>query len=169
VETAELVKVRYPHTTLEGPTEGVCECKMDGEVYMDSYLHGIEWIGSCFMVTWIVFKNHLLEVGITQNHRETMARRTLTTVGLFYILTCEDPLNRNSIEIKFGWGPGHIWLHTTFEGMWPHYMILEVSRDGLKMFSLELSQFHGHGSWLVCEVGPSRKLLPSTSMPLHTW
>ena len=23
--------------------------------------------GSCFMVTWIIFENHLLEVGLTQN------------------------------------------------------------------------------------------------------
>ena len=27
---------------------------------------------SCFMVTWIIFKNHLLEVGLAQN-QETMA------------------------------------------------------------------------------------------------
>ena len=25
----------------------------------------------------------------------------------------------------------HIWLHTTLEGPWPHYMVSEVSRDGL--------------------------------------
>ena len=31
-------------------------------------------------------------------------------------------------------------------------MILEVSWDGLRTLSFELSQFHGHGSWLVCEV-----------------
>ena len=35
-------------------------------------------------------KNHLLEVGLTQN-RETMALRTLTTVDLFYFIMCEDP------------------------------------------------------------------------------
>ena len=38
---------------------------------------------SCFIVTWIIFKNHLLEVGLIQN-RETMTLWTLTTVGLFY-------------------------------------------------------------------------------------
>jgi hypothetical protein len=49
-------------TTLEGPTEYV---KMqDGcKVYMDSYMSSN---GSCFMVTWTIFKNHLLEVGLTQ-------------------------------------------------------------------------------------------------------
>ena len=31
-------------------------------------------------------------------------------------------------------------------------MILEVSWDGLCTLSFGLSQFHGHGSWLVCEV-----------------
>jgi hypothetical protein len=45
--------------------------------------------GSCFMVTWIVFKNHLLEVGLLQN-RETMALRILTTVDLFRFIMCED-------------------------------------------------------------------------------
>ena len=53
------------------------------EVYMDSYMASN---GSCFMITWVVFKNHLLEVGLTQN-RETMA---LTTVGLVYFIMCED-------------------------------------------------------------------------------
>ena len=28
--------------------------------------------------------------------------------------------------LLIGWGPGHIWLHSTIEGPWPHYMILEV-------------------------------------------
>ena len=39
--------------------------KVDMDLYMASN-------GSCFMVTWIIFKKHLLEVGLTQN-RETMA------------------------------------------------------------------------------------------------
>jgi hypothetical protein len=58
------------------------ECK----AYMESY-----------MVTWTIFKNHLLEVGLTQNE-ETMALRTLITVGLFYFIMCEDPANRNSLK-----------------------------------------------------------------------
>ena len=39
---------------------------------------------SSFMVAWTVFKNQLLEVGLTQNHWETMALQTLTFVDLFY-------------------------------------------------------------------------------------
>jgi hypothetical protein len=46
--------------------------------------------GSYFMVIWIIFKNHLLEVGLTQNW-ETIALRTLTMVGLFYFIMREDP------------------------------------------------------------------------------
>jgi hypothetical protein len=42
------------------------------------------------MVTWIIFKNHLLEVGLTQN-RETMALLMLTTDDVFYFIMCEDP------------------------------------------------------------------------------
>ena len=42
------------------------------------------------MVTWIIFKNHLLKVGLTHN-RETTALRMLTTIDLFYSIMCEDP------------------------------------------------------------------------------
>ena len=46
------------HTTLEGPAEYVND-KMDVKVYMDFYVASN---GSGFMVTWTIFKNHLLEV-----------------------------------------------------------------------------------------------------------
>ena len=61
-------------------TNGGCECEMDVKLYMVSYS---ALNGSCFMITWTVFKSHLLEVGLTQN-RETMALWMLTTVDLFY-------------------------------------------------------------------------------------
>ena len=41
------------------------------------------------MVTWTIFKNHLLEVGLTQN-REIMTLQTLKTVDLFYFIMRED-------------------------------------------------------------------------------
>ena len=56
----------------------------------------------------------------------------------------------NLIEIAFGRGPGHTWLHTW--GFVTHYMILEVSWDGLWTLPFGLSQFRNHGSWLMCEV-----------------
>ena len=58
-------------------------CKVDMHSYLASK-------GSYFMVTWTVFKNHLSEVGMTQNW-ETMAVRTPTTVDLFYFIMREDP------------------------------------------------------------------------------
>ena len=57
------------------------------KVYMDSSLASN---GPCFMVTWAIFKNHFLEVGLIQN-RETKALQTLTTTGLFYFIMHEDP------------------------------------------------------------------------------
>ena len=63
------------HTALEGLTEYMNGCK----VYIYSYM---ALNGSCFMVTWTIFNNHLLEIGLTQNW-ETMTLRTLTTVDLF--------------------------------------------------------------------------------------
>ena len=50
------------------------------KVYMDSYKVSN---GSCFMIILTIFENHLLEVGLTQNHWETMALRMLTTIDLF--------------------------------------------------------------------------------------
>ena len=46
------------------------------------------------------------------------------TFGIYQILfdyiMCEDPHESKFIEIAFGWGPNHIWLHTTLEDPWPH-------------------------------------------------
>jgi hypothetical protein len=57
------------HTTLEGPTEYVNAMQDGCKVHVDSYMASN---GSCFMVTWTIFKNHLLEEGLTQNHWEIM-------------------------------------------------------------------------------------------------
>ena len=78
-------------------TNGACECKTDVKsTWVPSYMASN---ASCFMVTWSIFKNHLLEVGgLTQNRRETMALRTFTAIGLFYIIMCEDLHDRNSLK-----------------------------------------------------------------------
>jgi hypothetical protein len=55
------------------------ECK----VYMDSYIASN---GSCFMVTWTIFNNHLLEVGLPQNW-ETDALWNLTTITISCVRT----------------------------------------------------------------------------------
>jgi hypothetical protein len=117
-------------------------------IHMDSYMASI---GSCFILTWIVFKNHFLEVGLTPN-RETMALRTLTTVDLFYFYHAW-----RSMWIGIHWNS--IWLraqsYMTSHYTWGYVTTLhdlEVSWDGFWTLSFGLSQFHGHGSWLVCEV-----------------
>jgi hypothetical protein len=57
------------------------------QVDMDSYMASS---GTCFMVTWTIVKNHVLEAGLTPNHWETIAFRMLTTNGLLYFIMCED-------------------------------------------------------------------------------
>jgi hypothetical protein len=91
---------RSHHTMLEGPTEYVYARWMwTCEVYMDSFLHGIEmdhvsWSLGLFSI------NHLLEVNPPQNW-ETMALWMLTIVKLFYLIVVTDP-------------QGVVWSH-----MWP--------------------------------------------------
>jgi hypothetical protein len=71
------------HTTLEGTMEYICECKIGVKsTWIQSYMTSN---GSCFMVTWTISKNHLLEVGQTQN-RESMALGMFTIVDLFYFI-----------------------------------------------------------------------------------
>jgi hypothetical protein len=41
------------------------------------------------MLTWTIFKNNLLKVGLTQN-QDTMALQMFTTVDLFYLIMFED-------------------------------------------------------------------------------
>ena len=60
---------------------------MDVKVYMDSYMASN---GPYFVVIWTIFKNHLLEVGLTQN-QEIIALRMLTAINLFYSVMREDP------------------------------------------------------------------------------
>ena len=147
VEKAEPVQVRYFTLCLRDQQSMWMQ---DGcKVYMDSYMTST---GSCFMVTWTIFKNHLLEVGLIQNW-ETMALRTLTTIDLFYFnhvwgLT-QIEIYYISIWLRARW---HMTSHYTWEDPWPHNMILEASRDGLWILSFGLSQDRGHGFWLVCEV-----------------
>ena len=59
VEMAELVQVHFTRRLRVQRSM----CMQDGcKAYMDSYMTSN---GSCFMVTWTIFKNHLLEVGLT--------------------------------------------------------------------------------------------------------
>ena len=87
VEEAEMVQVCFTPCLRDQRTNGVCECKVDVE---STWIPTWHPNGSCFMVTWTILKNHLLEVGLTQN-RETMALQMLVTVDLLCFNMCEDP------------------------------------------------------------------------------
>ena len=129
-------------------TNKVCECKMDAKSTWILTWHPMDH------VSWslrLFSQNHFLEVGLTLN-RETTALQTLTTINSFCIIMVENPHEQFFFEIALGRGPRHIWLHTTLEGPWLHYMILEMCWHGLCILSFGLSQFHGHASRLVCEV-----------------
>ena len=77
------------------------EWMRDGcEVYVDSYVASN---GSCFMVTWSIFKNHLLEVGLTQNRRSWHFGRSQPVIYSILLIMCEDPA-----WIKIHWNS--IWL-----------------------------------------------------------
>ena len=81
------------------------------KVYMGSYMAPDE---SCFMVTWVIFINDMLEVGLTQN-LETMGLRDLTTVELLHFIMCEYPtwieMYWNSIWLR---AQTHITSHYTW-------------------------------------------------------
>ena len=62
------------------------------KVYVDPYMASN---GSCFMVTWTVFKYHLLEVGLTQ----LGDAGTLNAQDRVYHLSCvRTCMNRNSLK-----------------------------------------------------------------------
>ena len=135
------------HTTLEGPPEYVNARWM---WCLHGFLHDINWI---------MFHGHL-----DYFQKPPLVGRRDTKLGdpgtpnahnrwfiLFYHVWRPTwiEIHWNSIWLRVR---SHMTSHTTLEDLWPHYMILEVSWDGLWTLSFGLSQFHGHGSWLMCEV-----------------
>ena len=79
MEKAELVQVHFTQCLRDQQSK----CMQDGwKVYMDFYMPSN---GSCFTVTSTIFKNHLLEVGLTQNQKIT-ALRNLTIIDLLYFI-----------------------------------------------------------------------------------
>ena len=51
------------------------------KVYMESYVVSNK---SCFMITWTILKNHLLEVGLTQNQDHGTPKSHNRSFILFY-------------------------------------------------------------------------------------
>jgi hypothetical protein len=103
------------------------------KIYMDSYMASN---GSGFMVTWTIFKNHLLEVGLTQ-FQETMALWNRTTIDLSHFIMCEDlgwiEIHWNCIRLR-AWS--HIydlrsrdhttWFWKCFETTFGHFLLAQL-------------------------------------------
>ena len=124
------------------------------KVYMDSYMTSN---GSCFMMTWIIFKNRLLELGQTQN-QETMALMNLITIDLLIFIMCKDPawleIHWNSIWLR-------AWSYTT-----SHYTRRPVVT--LHWFWKYLGTAFGHSLWALT-ISWSRLLARAWSGAREKW
>ena len=80
------------------------------KVYMDSYMASNE---SWFMITWTIFKNHLLEVGPTQSERPWHSECSQPLFILFYHVW-------GPAWIEFCWNSTwlRIWSHMAFHYTW---------------------------------------------------
>ena len=110
--------------------------------------------GSCFMVTWTIFRNHLLKACLTQN-QETMALRMLTTISLLYFWNSIWLRARSHMTSYYTWG--YVTTLHDFGGVlgWPldtFFWALTISRSRLL------------GS-CVCEVALNNVM---SSSPIHT-
>jgi hypothetical protein len=74
-------------------------------------------------------------------------------------------VNRNSLKHHLVEGPVtyDFTLHLRVRDH-KYYMILEVRWDNLWTLSFVLSQFHGHGFWLVCKVALSMRATSHTEL-----
>jgi hypothetical protein len=53
---------------------------------------------SCSMVTWTIFRNHLLEVGLTQNQKLASIRMLTTVDSFIYLSHVKTHMNRNALK-----------------------------------------------------------------------
>jgi hypothetical protein len=122
------------------------------KVYMDFYMASNE---SCFMVTWTIFKYHLLKVGFAERTMRP-GHSEHSQPLIYFILSCVSTrMIRNSLKSHLVEGPVtygftlHLRVreHTTW--------VWRCVGSGLWTLSFGLSQFHGYGIWLMCEVAVS--------------
>ena len=109
-------------TTLEGPMEYTSECKMDGKSTWIPTWHRMD---RGFIVAWTISWQSSLEGRPNTKIGDNGTLNVIKRWFLFCFIMCEDPHEWKFVEIVFGWGRGHVWLHTTLEGPWSYYMILE--------------------------------------------
>ena len=120
------------------------------QVYMDSYMASS---GPCFMVTWTIFKNYLLEIGLKQN-RETMAIQNPTTVDLFFYHVWGPHMNRYSMKQHLVEGPVTYDFTLHLSARDQTTLIWKCPKAAFEHFLGALTMF-GHGSWLACEMALS--------------
>ena len=145
VEKAEPVQV---HFTLRLRDQRGMWMQDGCKVYMDSYMASN---GLCFHGPLDYFQKPLLggRLNTKLGDHDTPNPHNRWFILFYHVW---GPTYLKIHKIAYGWGTGHIWLHTTLEDLWPQYMILEMCWDGLWTLSFGLSQFHGHGSWDICEM-----------------
>ena len=132
------------HTMLEGPTE------QDGcKVYMDPYMASN---GSFFMVTRTIFPKPSLGDMSSTKPGDYGTPKSYHPLFIIFYHVRGLRMSRNTLKMAFGWRSCQIWLHTTLEGPWPNYVILEVSWDSFWTLLGGSHKFHGHGSWFMCGV-----------------
>ena len=117
--------------------------------------------GSRFMITWIIFKKHLLKG--KASHKIRRPRHSKFSQLLIYcILSCVGmPYEYKFIEIAYG-----VQSHMTSNYTWGAVTTLHDSRSALRRSldtSFGLSQFHSHDSWLMCKVALSTTKLAINS------
>jgi hypothetical protein len=133
-------------------TNGVCECKMDVK---STWIHTWHQMDH---VSWSLGLFSKLPLGGRPNKKPGdhiwHSERSNRWFILFNIR--EDPHEYTFIEITLNWEPGHIWLHTTLEGLRPHCLnnfggVLGRPLDTI-FWALTISW-----SWLLARVwsGPS--------------
>ena len=127
VEKAELVQVCF---TLSLSDQRSMWMQDGCKVYKDSFMASN---GSCFVVTWTIFKKPPL--GGRPNTRSgdhgTMNAHNHWFI-IFYRAWGPTWIDIHWNSIWF-W-PSYIWLHTTLEDPWPHYMIWRVLGQPLDAF-----------------------------------
>ena len=119
-------------------TDRVCMWTQDGWKGLHGFLHGIERI---LFHGRLDFFLKILPLG-GRPRTKPGNHGTLNVYNCWFILFYH-VWGPAWIEIRWnttiGWGPGHIWLHTTLGGPRPRYMILEVSWDGTFFWALRIS------------------------------
>ena len=165
VEKVEPVQVRFTLCLRDQRSMRMQEwCK----VYMFSYMASKHQ--SCFMVIWTIFKSHLSG---SRSNTKPGDHGTPNAHNRWFILVYDVwglalvELHWNNIRLR-------VWSH-----MNSHYTCKSVTtlhdfggvlgRPPLDTSSFGLSQFHRHGSWLVCEVALGKLLVWTLIFDLYIW